>query len=68
MDLINAREAAAAKKTKRGGRTSPKGPLNMDTKNTFGGDSSIYSASSPAMKAMKRFRTLKKAPIKKKTP
>lgn len=59
-----AREAAAGKKTKKGLRTSPRGAAKMDTKNTFGGDSSIFGGTSPAMK---RFRTLKKAPVVKKT-
>lgn len=63
LDL--AKEVSAANKKKRGGKTSPKAPRGaMDTKNTFGGESSIFGSQSPGVK---RFRTLKKAPEKKKT-
>ena len=65
LEELDLAKELGVKQKKKGGRTSPRGAVKMDTKNTFGGDTSIFSGTSPNVK---RFRTLKKAPVKKKTP
>lgn len=65
MDQIEVElKAAATKRAKRGSKNNRSNVMKLDTKNTFG-EGSIFGKSSPKIK---RFRTLKKAPVKKKNP